>query len=326
MTDHIPKIHDRFAKRSLQEIPIARDFLKTHLPKEILEQIDLDSIRPIKTDFVPDNLKEYLSDVAYECRIRGKLGYILALIEHQSTPKFLMPFRTLQYCVNLMDAHIRKGHKKLPVVVTLCLYNGTQSPYPEETDIFECFDDPGLARKTLLSNLQVIDLSVMSREEIESHGLAALMEGLLQQHARNRLQDIAECIHWLLESNILARTVEGTAGNYLEGVIKYIAQTGDAGSEAETRKLLSDIAANLPEDKGEQVMTIAETLRNAGMQQGMQAGMEQGMQAGMQQGEQHRSYVIAESMLRDGLPEPTISKYTGLELSEVVALRKKMSH
>lgn len=65
-------------------------------------------------------------------------------------------------------------------------------------------------------------------------------------------------------------------------------------------------------------MTIAETLRNEGMQQGIQAGMQQGMQRGV--------HAVAQNMLHDGLPEVMIAKYTGLELSEVVALRKKMNH
>ena len=63
-----------------------------------------------------------------------------------------------------------------------------------------------------------------------------------------------------------------------------------------------------------------------GIQQGMHQGMHQGIQQGMQQGEQHRSYVIAESMVRDGLPEPTVAKYTGLALEQIIALKKKTVH
>ena len=61
-------------------------------------------------------------------------------------------------------------------------------------------------------------------------------------------------------------------------------------------------------------MTIAEVLRNEGMQAGMQRGMQQGVQT------------VAHNMLRRGLSESDIAECTGLSLAEVVALRKQMTH
>lgn len=61
-------------------------------------------------------------------------------------------------------------------------------------------------------------------------------------------------------------------------------------------------------------MTIAETLKNEGMQQGIQAGMQQGVRT------------VAQNMLRHGLSEADIAECTGLSLQEVAALRKQMTH
>lgn len=63
-----------------------------------------------------------------------------------------------------------------------------------------------------------------------------------------------------------------------------------------------------------------------GMQEGIHQGMQQGIHQGMQQGIHQGGRMIAQNMLRDGLPEATISKYTGLELEQVIALKKNTLH
>ena len=111
--------------------------------------------------------------MVYECLIDGKKSYIYFLLEHQSTPDELMAFRKLQYNVALMNQHLKKGNKKLPVIVSLCLYNGNKSPYPHSTDVFDCFENIELAKELMFKPFKLIDLSVLSDEEIEQHGIAA---------------------------------------------------------------------------------------------------------------------------------------------------------
>jgi len=52
-------------------------------------------------------------------------------------------------------------------------------------DIFDCFENPGLARELALKNAQLIDLTAMSDEQIERCGLATALGLLLKHHRKN---------------------------------------------------------------------------------------------------------------------------------------------
>jgi predicted transposase/invertase (TIGR01784 family) len=149
---HTP--HDLLAKMSLKDIAIAKDFLKAHLPAHIQKRIDFDTLILTDGEFVSPKFTKIQSDVVYSCKIDGIEGYIYVLIEHQSAPHPLMAFRKLQYEVALMDAHLKAGHNKLPVTIPLCLYHGDQSPYPYSNDVYDCFNNPELAKEVSLAASQ----------------------------------------------------------------------------------------------------------------------------------------------------------------------------
>lgn len=49
-------------------------------------------------------------DVLFKTTIDHKAAYLYFLLEHQSKPDPLMPFRLLKYLCNIMDDHL-KTHK-----------------------------------------------------------------------------------------------------------------------------------------------------------------------------------------------------------------------
>ena len=121
MADILTTPHDRFTKANLQEVAIARAFLKVHLDVDLRKRIDLSSMKLTNNEFVLPHLRKIQSDVVYECLIDGKNSYIYFLMEGQSSAEELMAFRKLQYNVALMDHHLKMGNKKLPVIVSICL-------------------------------------------------------------------------------------------------------------------------------------------------------------------------------------------------------------
>ena len=70
----INQAHDAYGKASLSRKEVAIDFLKGHLPKELVEMIDLDSLELTKGSFV-DSLFQFHNDihsktlpVEYDCQ------------------------------------------------------------------------------------------------------------------------------------------------------------------------------------------------------------------------------------------------------------------
>jgi predicted transposase/invertase (TIGR01784 family) len=182
--------HDKFATISLKQIAIAKDFFKVHLPAEVYQQLDLTSLQSIDKTYISPELQSLQGDIIYRCQINGKEGYIpiLLLIEHQSTAAEHMAFRLLQYTVKVMQDHLNAGYDKLPIVLLLCLYHGMQSPYPYSNDIYDDFADIALARQWVFKPFQLIDLTQFTSQELQKHGMAAVMEIFLQSYHQNIVQ------------------------------------------------------------------------------------------------------------------------------------------
>lgn len=72
------------------------------------------------SSFIEDYLKGQCSDMLYSMKTTtGHYDYIYCLIEHQSRPEKLLPFRLLRYAVAAMQRHMKQGNDQLPVVILL---------------------------------------------------------------------------------------------------------------------------------------------------------------------------------------------------------------
>ena len=313
--------HDSFVKASLKDIDIARDFLREHLSQDLLARIDFASLRLTDKEFVLPEMRKLHSDVIYQCLIDGQAAYIYFLIEHQSSPEALMPFRKLQYKVSLMSDHLKQGHDKLPVIISFCLYHGKSSPYPYTTDIVDCFANPALAKDYGISHFHLIDLTIIDDDTIEGHGMVGLMELLLKHHRDKKLlrrlkqlQDSGRLRQWF---------VQYKSSEYLLRVLEYILATGN--DETATADEVIDVFQQALPEQGEKFMTFAQQLREEGMQKGIQQGIEQGMQKGMEKGMEKGMRQVAENMLNHGYSPNKASKLSGLSLEEVEQLRRSLA-
>ena len=76
----------------------------------------------------------------------------------------------------------KKGNRlKPPIILNLYLYTGKRTPYPYALDIYDCFEDPMLARAEMFKPLSLIDLGQIQEDELASHGTEDLLEMLLKQ-------------------------------------------------------------------------------------------------------------------------------------------------
>jgi recombination-promoting nuclease RpnB len=105
--------HDALFKKFLTDPEVARDFLESHLSKKIKKLCDFSSLVIENASFIEDHLRQHAADVLYHLKIAGKDAYIYVLVEAQSSPDKLMPFRFLRYEVAIMKRYLDAGHKKL---------------------------------------------------------------------------------------------------------------------------------------------------------------------------------------------------------------------
>lgn len=301
--------HDSFFKKFLGDIAVARDFLEIHLPEHLRQQCDLSTLAMCSGSFIEDDLRSHCSDMLYSLKAMEGDVYIYCLIEHQSRPESMMAFRLLRYAVTAMHRHLEQGNKQLPVVIPLLFYHGTTSPYPYTTHWLDCFADRKLAESVYAQAFPLVDVTAMDDDEIRTHRRVALME-LVQKHIRTRdmlelTQQIATLINqWPLQPE------------QFRGLMYYIFERGNTSSPGQ---FLHDIATQT-QDYREDVMTIAEQLRQEGEQKGYQLGRQDGVNEGMQQGKQEATRQLAKQLLADGVGRSSVKRYTGLSDEELDSL------
>lgn len=292
--------HDAVFKKMMTHPEIAQDFLKIHLPESLCKLCDLTTLKLESTTFIEDDLKTYYSDVLWSLKTREGEGYIYCVIEHQSTAVPHMAFRLMRYATAAMQHHLDSGNKTLPLVIPMLFYHGEQSPYPFSLNWLDEFDDPHLARQLYTEAFPLVDITIISDDEIMQHKRIALLE-LMQKHIRDR--DLMGLV-----DRLVSLLITGTANDsQLHTLFNYLVQYGDASRFSD---FIHDVARRIPHHK-EKLMTIAERLR--------QEGHHTGRQKGLQEGAREEALRIARMMLKSGIERDKVLVITGLSLDDIMA-------
>ncbi|EBB0847459.1 Rpn family recombination-promoting nuclease/putative transposase [Salmonella enterica] len=304
--------HDPLFKLFLREPETAKDFLAAHLPQDIRARVRLETLKLEPGSFVDQKLRELHSDVLYSVETTdGDAGYIYCLVEHQSTADRMMAWRMMRYSMAVMDAHLKKGNGTLPVVVPLLFYQGTVRPYPYSTDWLDCFDTPALAREVYSRPWPLVDVSVMEDSDLQSHRRMALLE-LVQRDIRHR--DAASLLRDVVQLIRLA----GNTREQVEAILCYIIYNGMT-SESIT-PFLYELAGEIPEYKELIMGTIAQQLKEEGIQQGIQQGIEQERQASLERERQIARKTLldaARALIDNGVSPEVVMKTMGLSREEL---------
>ena len=82
--------HDHYFKNTFGQKEIARDFLESYLPREIVNILDLNTLTNQKTEYIDKKLKSFFTDLLYQVNINGQEGFIYILYEHKSYHSFFI--------------------------------------------------------------------------------------------------------------------------------------------------------------------------------------------------------------------------------------------
>ena len=298
-------VHDALFKQFLTHPENARDFFAVHLPANILPLCDLSTLRLEPASFVERRLRQLHSDVLYSVQTTEGEGYIYCLIEHQSKPDRLMGFRLMHYAMSAISHHLKKSpaDKTLPLVVPFLFYQGSVCPYPYSMNWLDGFADPALAQQLYTRSFPLVDLSVLSDEEILTHKGVALLE-LVQKHIRTRdgLMAVLPIIAQIINSQ--HNTVD-----QVRSVMEYIAYQGYILDES---RFFSQLIALSPEYKT-MLTTIAEQLE--------QKGIEKGIEKGREEGRSEALIAMTRSLLQQGVDLNIIMQCTGLTREKIESLK-----
>ncbi|HGJ5884311.1 Rpn family recombination-promoting nuclease/putative transposase [Arsenophonus sp.] len=218
-----------------------------------------------------------------------------------------------------MQKHLEQGNKQLPLVFPILFYCGEQSPHPYSTNWLDCFYDKKLAESIYTQPFKLADVTTLDDGEIMQHKRMALLT-LIQKLIRRR--DMTE----LLDSIVKLLSYNYYTDNQVITLFNYLIQEGNAQKPME---FITEIAKQAEKHEGA-LMTIAQALKQEGLQEGLQRGKlegyqlgkNDGVQEGKLEGEKQASMKIARQLLEKGVERDIVKLSTGLTDTEMSNLFK----
>jgi recombination-promoting nuclease RpnB len=300
VTIYIHQPHDSFFRNYLTDINMAKTFFQVYLPEDIKILCDLSSLRLEAGSFVEKNLRKHFSDILYSVQMKEEKGYLYPLIEHETTPEKMTPFKISRYVHAIMDQHLKQGHPDLPIVVPILYYRGKVTPYPYKGNIFDCFGkNKALAEKVYLRPYPVIDIASMSDDKIRGHGNIAILDFAQKYSTLNRdIQDWIENIVEELEKGYLT-------SEQCQTLLYYTFREADTYDVKKLLEKLQNIRIY-----EEAIMSVAQKIE------------QQGLQRGLQQGRHEGELSLAKKLLNQGIDLDLIKNAGGFSEQELIELEK----
>jgi len=297
--DKVINPHDKYFKSSMSDMRVARSFIQSHLPKNVLERMDLATLKQRNETFIDEALGKIETDIVYSAKLADKTAYIYILVEHQSTPQKFMPLRLWRYVLRLMFYHVEKlQNKSLPIVVPLIFYNGKE-PYTHSTDIFDLFDDRKLAESNFLKPFQLMDLNHIPDEQIRQHQWASIMEFVMKHPFSDETVKFLDVLvaTWKVKDEI-----GGEA--FIETTLCYIINKSQGRSLDYLKQLLEQTKLT---GIGEKIMLLTDIIR----------------QEGRAEGATEATRRMVAGMLKSRVDYTAISEISGLPLNEIKLIEQQ---
>lgn len=326
MTNEHLTPHDRFFRSLMANQKVAREFFETHLPVNIKNIVDLSKLQLQHDSYIGDNLREKIVDLLYKANFSGTDGYIYILVEHQSEPQKLMPFRILKYMIAIMEDHLKNTHgNTLPIVYPMIFYSGAK-PYNYSTDLLDLFERRELAAEILWRPYKLIDLSKVTAEQIDQllwYGALAEVMKYVHKYRKNMLPLLKQMMGKL-------QKIENFGDlSYIYTTITYFFTTGEIPNEEEFREVIQQGLTK----SGDKIMSYADVLMNRGYQRGVAETMSlaellkvEVKAEGKAEGKAEAAQDVAVKLLRRNLDLGIIADGTGLSLAQILELKKKVEN
>ena len=312
--------HDATVKQLLSDPDFFKGFCATYLPAEILDQIDMSTLKLMKIsgESVHQSVdpkktaKTELADIIYQVKYKASDRQLLLLVhvEHFTHPPKHTVLRVINYDFNILHewAEMNKG-KPLPTIIPIIYCHG-KKPFKHPLDVYELFENPKQA-KEYIENPILVDLTQFTDEQLANHKVISGAEIMLR-HTFDKGRVINNATRDLMLSHF-----KGLNDKSTRLVLQYSLNRFDIDAEQFLQRYIE-----LNPEHEDVVMTMAEQLKQRGVVEGIQQGVQQGIQQGIQQ----TSLEIAKNMLRKGADLDFITETTGLTASTINELKSQLKH
>ena len=112
------------------------------------------------------NFDQYFFLISINFEIPKYQGYLVLLLEHQSTQDYKMPLRIQKYILRICEDHLTKNNNaKIPLIYPMLFYTGG-GKYNAPLSFYSLFNNSELAKRFLTKPIQLIETKGFTKEDI----------------------------------------------------------------------------------------------------------------------------------------------------------------
>ena len=238
------------------------------LPKDIQQNLNLNALERINGSFVSPQLKEYFSDVVYQCPIVGlkKQAFLTFILEHKSDIVPHPHFQLLRYMLDTWEDQI-KDKKALTPIIPIVLYQGKRKWV--KRDVYAYFDKKlPVSFRPFCPNFDyfLTDIQTLSDEQILELNKGLLINTLLM------MKHIWEPEFVLKNPDLIFVHLEDNQySDFQISILAYFFRNADIARE----KVQKFIKA-LPPSINKNAMSTYDLIVEEGVAKGIELGREEG--------------------------------------------------
>ncbi len=299
--------HDKLFKKVQSIKENAVDLIETTFPQEVLDILDLNSLTLDNTSYIDKRLKEYYSDLVYNCSSKNSVSIkISILFEHKSYKPDNEYLQLLRYMLNIWEYQTKNKESITPVIPVIFYHDNEEWNYRKFATFFNITESSKLKQfipdfQYILTDITKYDNEVIKKQLFKREFNKAMT--LLFKNSKDE-RNLLENLHDIFE--ILKEYIEDDEKR--DEIVAFIIYIMNI-SEIPEQKLI-DIINTVSENGGDAIMTTAMKIKNEGKIEGKNEGKIEGKRED------------AIMMIMEGFKSDVISRITGLKFDEIEKLRK----
>lgn len=301
--------HDKTFKEVLKDKKEMSKFLKQFMELEV----DTSKLEIYNSEFINNKYEKRTSDMIY----KEKEKEIYYLIEHQSKVDAKIPYRILEYCMELMRELKKNNDLKginNPLIVPIVIYTGTK-----KWTVSENFSDTQKVEERYKKyaidlKYKLIDVNKYSKEYLTNKN-TKMTSLMLLEKCKNDDETRKTLLHLWKVADIARRS-------WLANLIKYV--FSQMLKDEQILKLINEKENSSMEDWIERMKAVREREDKALKKKAIKEGLKEGRAEGRAEGIKETIKLIVKNMLIENEDENTIIRYTNINKQDIEKIRKEL--
>lgn len=229
--------HDRFLKRTLDDVEKVQAALAGLLPDPLFERLALNTLQKEETSYIDGKLNQYFSDLVFSCETKEEVPLKIAfLFEHKSYVPDHPHIQLLRYMLEIWEREM-KEKKRLSLVLPILIYHGRDAwKYRTFHQYFGRELDEQFQQYTPSFDFLLADLHASSFEEINSRFHSPMIRIAFRLMKASRDEDLEQKLGSMLEGLPELGKDEEIIG-FFQTIIVYLSSVSQVNKEQIMKEL-----------------------------------------------------------------------------------------